>query len=77
MKRSGGMTGLFIALWGTLALLNSLGKPRVAALHTTDILGLIGCGMCFGVALVGLIAGPPWEKLRARFSTRKSGENVR
>ena len=77
MKRSGRFTGLFIALWGTLALLNSLSKPRIAALHATDILGLIGAGMCFGVALVGLIAGTPWEKLRARFSNRTSPENLR
>jgi len=77
MKRSGRFTGLFIALWGTLALLNSLSKPRIAALHATDILGLIGAGMCFGVAIVGLIAGTSWEKLRARFSRRKSPEDVR
>lgn len=47
--------GLSLALFGSLVLLNMLGKPRVAALHGADIVGLIGCGMCFGVAFVGLI----------------------
>jgi hypothetical protein len=27
----------------------------VEALHGSDIMGLIGAGMCFGVAFVGLI----------------------
>jgi hypothetical protein len=30
-------------------------KPRVEALNGSDIMGLIGAGMCFGVAFVGLI----------------------
>ena len=55
MKRSSLITGLILVLWGGLALLSSLSKPRVQALHGTDILGLIGSGMCFGVAFVGLI----------------------
>lgn len=42
------------AVFGVIALLSSLSKPRVEALHATDILGLLGAGMCFGVALVGL-----------------------
>jgi hypothetical protein len=57
LKRSR-FAGLFLALWGSLALWNNLSnKPRVAALHGSDIVGLIGCGMCFGVGLVGLIGG--------------------
>ena len=48
------MVGLFLAMWGLMALLSSLNKPGVAALRGHEILGLIGSGMCFGVALVGL-----------------------
>ena len=77
MKRRSGWTAIFTVTWGTLALLNSLGKPRVAALHASDILGFIGAGMCFGVAMVALFEGTPWEKLRARFSSSKSPENSR
>ena len=55
MQKSSRLTGLFVALLGLMALLASLSKPRVEALHGSDILGLIGSGMCFGVAFVGLI----------------------
>jgi hypothetical protein len=41
--------------WGLMPLFASLGKPRLAALHGSDIGGLIACGMCFGVAIVGLL----------------------
>jgi len=40
---------------GALVLLTNLSKPRVQALHGADIVGLIACGICFGVAFVGLI----------------------
>jgi hypothetical protein len=55
MQKRSRITGLFLALLGLMALFASLSKPRVEALHGSDILGLIGCGMCFGVSLVGLI----------------------
>jgi hypothetical protein len=55
MKRSSRLTGLLLALLGALVLLTNLSKPRVEALHGSDILGLIACGICFGVAFVGLI----------------------
>jgi hypothetical protein len=38
-----------------MVLLNNLGKPRVEALHGADIVGLIACGMLFGIGFVGLI----------------------
>jgi hypothetical protein len=38
-----------------MVLLSNLGKPRISALHGSDILGLIACGVCFGVGFVGLI----------------------
>jgi hypothetical protein len=55
MKKHSRIVGLMVFFFGLLALFSSLSKPRVAALHGTDILGLIGCGMCFGVGLVGLM----------------------
>lgn len=30
-------------------------KPRIEALHGSDILSLIGSGMCFWIAFIGLI----------------------
>jgi len=55
MQKSSRITGLLVALLGLMALLSSLSKPRVEALHGSDILGLVASGMCFGVAFVGLI----------------------
>ena len=56
LKRSR-FIGLFLALMGTMVLLNNLGKPRIeaAGLHGSDILGLVASGICFGVGFVGLI----------------------
>lgn len=55
------LVGLFVALLGVLALFSSLNKPGVAALRGSEVLGLIGSGMCFGVGLGGLLG-----KLRVR-----------
>jgi hypothetical protein len=55
MQKHSRLTGLFVALFGVMALLSSLSKPRVEALHGSDILGLVASGICFGVAFVGLI----------------------
>jgi hypothetical protein len=38
-----------------MVLLSNINKPRVAALHGSDIVGLVASGMCFGVALIGLM----------------------
>jgi len=46
---------LLLALLGLMALLSTITKPRVEALHGTDILGLVASGVCFGVGFVGLI----------------------
>ena len=32
-----------------------LNQPRVQMLHGADIVGLVGCGASFGIALAGLI----------------------
>lgn len=55
MKKSSRFTGLALALMGAMVLLNNLGKPRVEALHGSDILGLIACGMLLGIGFVGLM----------------------
>jgi hypothetical protein len=38
-----------------MVLLNNLGKPRVEALHGSDIGGLVASGILLGVAVVGLL----------------------
>ncbi len=55
MRKSSRLTGLIVTLLGLMALFASLSKPRIQALHGSDILGLIGAGMCFGVGVVGLL----------------------
>ena len=42
-------------LLGLMSLVNVIGNPRVATLHGSDVVQLIGTGMCFGVALATLI----------------------
>ncbi len=49
------LSGLFSAVFGSIALISSLHKPAVAALRVPEILGLIGAGMWFGMAFLGLI----------------------
>jgi hypothetical protein len=55
MRKHSRIVGLFLLLFGLMPLFSSLSKPRIEALHGSDILGLVACGMCFGVALVGLL----------------------
>jgi hypothetical protein len=55
MKKSSRFTGLVLALLGVMVLLNNLGKPRIEALHGSDVWGLIASGMCLGVGFVGLM----------------------
>jgi hypothetical protein len=55
MKKSSRFTGLALALMGVMKLLNDLGKPRVEALHGSDVLGLVASGMLLGVGFIGLM----------------------
>jgi len=41
---------------GLFVLYSITTKPRFETMHTTDVLTLIGAGMCFGVALVSLFS---------------------
>jgi hypothetical protein len=49
MKRFVPLTALVPGLIGFVALSNNLGKERVAALHGSDVMGLVASGFCFGV----------------------------
>ena len=41
------------AVWAVavLSLWYQVRNPRTQALHGSDVMGLIGCGMCFGLPL--------------------------
>ena len=54
-NNNGRFTGLALALMGVMKLLNDLGKPRVEALHGSDVLGLVAFGGLLGVGFVGLM----------------------
>ena len=45
---------IMAAAWAVavLSLWYQVRNPRTKALHGSDVMSLIGCGMCFGVALV-------------------------
>lgn len=54
MKRPG--TGAFVcALFGAVSLMNMAFSGRLGAFRAVDVVQLIGTGMCFGAALVGLV----------------------
>jgi hypothetical protein len=55
MQKRGRIVGLILLPFGLMPLFSSLSKPRIEALHGADILGLVASGMCFGVALAGLL----------------------
>jgi len=38
-------------IFGLIGLFPLLARPRLHTLRAVDLLSLIGCGMCFGVAL--------------------------
>ncbi len=42
-------------LFGLMALFNFISSPRFEAYRAVDVVRLVGCGMCFGVALVGIV----------------------
>ena len=43
-------------LSGMPPLINAMGNPRIAALHGSDVIGLIASGWCFGFGLALLIS---------------------
>ena len=56
MKNSSRLIGLVLTLMGATVLLNNLGKPRVEALHGSDVLGLVASGFLLGIGFAGLLA---------------------
>ena len=54
MKRPGALVVIGV-VFGVLNLVNMAGNPRFETIRAVDVVRLIGVGMCFGVALVGLI----------------------
>ena len=55
MKKISRFMGLFLAVMGVMVLLSDLSKPRIAALHGSDIVSLTAVGMLLGVGFLGLI----------------------
>ena len=54
MKRPG--TAVFICVaFGAISLMNMALNGRFETLRPVDVVQLIGTGMCFGAALVGLV----------------------
>ena len=54
MKRPG--TGALIAvLFGAVSLMNMVLNGRLQALRAVDVVQLMGTGMCFGAAVVGIV----------------------
>ena len=43
-------------LFGIISLTQLMSRPRFATYYRPDVLQLFGAGMCFGVALVALVA---------------------
>lgn len=57
LKKSSRLTGLVLMLLGAMKLLNDLGKPRVEALHGSEVLGLVASGGLLWIGFVGLMGG--------------------
>jgi hypothetical protein len=51
MHKAGNFVTLFLLMCAVPLVVNSIGNPRLAALHGPDILRLIAIGLLFGVAI--------------------------
>jgi hypothetical protein len=54
-RKSNRIIGVVLLFFGSMSLLRILSNPRLAALHSSDIVAITGCGACLGVALVALL----------------------
>ena len=43
-------------LIGIIGLNTVMQRPRFAQFHTVDVVQLLGCGLCFGVALMAFVS---------------------
>ena len=55
-KRAFARVFFVLVSFGVLSLLTMLGRPSLGAIRAVDIVHLIGTGMCFGGAIVALLA---------------------
>jgi len=56
MKRRNQLSSSISVLFlGFIALLNIAREPRFTSIRAVDVVQLIAIGMCFGVALIGLV----------------------
>ncbi len=63
-KRTLWVSILVLIVIGSVGFVNMSQHARFQAFHTVDVLQLLGTGMCYGVALAGIIAllrGPSAE----------------
>ena len=54
--RSLGASVLVLIVIGSAGFFNLSERPRFQAFHTVDVLQLLATGMCYGVALAGILA---------------------
>ncbi|HVT96142.1 MAG TPA: hypothetical protein VHE33_01460 [Acidobacteriaceae bacterium] len=47
-------TVVLVVIFGSLGLMNLSGKDRFKSYRTVDVVQLLGIGMCYGVALMGV-----------------------
>jgi hypothetical protein len=48
---------LFLFVFGSFPLINSLSNPRLQCIHGSDRVQLIAVGLCFGVGFGVLVSG--------------------
>lgn len=59
MARKKGALGasvLVLILIGSIGFVNLSHQARFQAFHTVDVIQLLGTGMCYGVALAGILS---------------------
>lgn len=54
-RRSLAATVFVLIIIGSIGFFNLTRHPRFQAFHTVDVIQLIATGMCYGVALAGII----------------------
>lgn len=55
-KRSVSASVFVLLIIGSIGFFDLMEKPRFQAFHSVDVLQLIATGMCYGMALAGIIA---------------------
>ena len=70
-RRRGSMAIVSTLAVGLIGLYALMQRPRFALIQTVDVLQLLASGMCFGVALVGLVT---WLRNRSAEKSGKAAE---